>query len=84
MTQADLKKMIENSIDLFEFEYDCREGNIDPYYIPETKSMEYLLYFDGNEKIVKSIEEVMNTPFIDGKSLNDLAAHIQFTDGSIS
>lgn len=77
MTKSDLKKMIENAVDLFEFEYDGREGNIDPYYIPETKSMEYLLYFDGNEKIVKSIEEVMGTPFIDGKNLNDLAAFIE-------
>lgn len=78
MKKEIFKKLIQDASDLIEFEYDGRYGNIDPYYIPETKSIEYLLYFDGIEKIVNSIDEVMNTHFIEGKCLNDIFELISF------
>ena len=65
---------------LFGFIYDGKDGNVDPYYIPETNSDEFLLYYNGTEQTVTSIDEVMNTPFINGKSLNEIADKIEITE----
>lgn len=80
MTCEKIKNRIEQCATLFGFEYNGKEGNIDPYYIPKTKSNEYLLFFDGTETIVKTIDEVMNTPFVDGKSIKDIYDQIIITE----
>ncbi len=79
MKAIDIKSRIKECATLFEFEYNKKDGNIDPYYIQETDSYEYLLYFDGDEQTVYHIDDVMNTPFIDGKTLNEVANEIEVT-----
>lgn len=66
-----LKKKVKDCYGLVEFAYQGKDGNIDPYF-HEDGTYSYLLYFDGYEKTVYSIEDVMNTPFILGRSLYDL------------
>ena len=74
MKKNDIKEMIDlYPLELFEFEYDGKYGNIDTYYIPEEARDEYLLYFDGKEITVNSLDEVMNTPFIEGRTIEELA-----------
>ena len=66
---------------LLEFEYHGRYGNIDHYYLPETKTHEYLLYFEDESKteiLVDSLDKAMTTPFLDGKSLAEAAEQIEF------
>ncbi|WP_455249368.1 hypothetical protein [Ruminococcus sp.] len=63
-----LKKKVKDCYGLVEFTYQGKDGNIDPYF-HEDGTYSYLLYFDGYEKMVYSIEDVMNTRFILGKSL---------------
>lgn len=75
-----IKKRIEQCVTLFEFEYKGKEGNIDPYYIPELKKTKYLLFFDGSETTVDTIDEVMTTPFIDGKNINEICNEIVVID----
>ena len=73
MKKNEIKEMIDMyPLELFEFEYDGKYGNIDTYYIPEEARDEYLLYFDDDEITVNSLEEVMTTKFICGKSLEEL------------
>lgn len=67
-------------ITLFGFVYNGKDGNVDPYYLPETDTNEFLLFFDGEEQTVNNIDDVMNTPFIEGKTLNDVADQIEITD----
>ena len=80
MTAKQIKSRIGECATLFGFEYCGKDGNVDPYYLPETKSTEYLLYFDGEEQIVHSIDDVMSTPFIKGKTLNEVASEIAITE----
>lgn len=80
MTASKIKERIAECATLFAFEYAGLEGNVDPYYIPESKKHEYLLFYNGAEKSVSDIDSVMNTPFIDGKSLNELADKITITE----
>lgn len=80
MTATKIKDRIAECATLFAFEYAGHDGNVDPYYIPESKKHEYLLFYNGTEKIVNDIDSVMNTPFIDGKSLNELADKITITE----
>lgn len=75
-----IKNRIEQCITLFGFEYNGKEGNIDPYYMPELKKTKYLLFFDGLETMVDSIDEVMLTPFINGKSLTEICNEITVID----
>lgn len=80
MKAEDIRKKIAEIASLFGFEYDGKYGNVDPYYIPETNSYEFLLYYDGEETIVYDIDSVMNTPFIAGNSLNEISEEIIITE----
>ncbi len=68
---------LRENCNIFYFGYKGKDGNVDQYYFPQTKKKEYLLYFDGNETTVHSFDEVMNTPFIDGKTLNEVQDEIE-------
>lgn len=72
MTANQIKQTIQECATLFEFEYQGKYGNVDPYF-HGNNTFSFLLYFNEQEKTVYSIDEVMNTPFIDGKSLNEVA-----------
>lgn len=77
MRTADIfKKKVEDCYGLIEFSYHGKDGNVDPYYHGDGK-YSYLLYFDGNEITVHSVEDVMNTPFVDEKSLTELGDEIK-------
>lgn len=80
MTSEKIKLRIEECATLFSFRYYGKDGNIDPYYIPESKSYEYLLYFDGSEMTVHSLDDVMTTPFFAGKSLSEIAEEIEIDE----
>lgn len=70
------KKKVEDCYGLIEFSYQGKYGNVDPYFHNDG-TYSYLLYFDGYEKTVYSIDDVMSTSFICGKSLNELGDTIE-------
>lgn len=80
MTADKIKKRIADCVTMFGFDYKGKNGGVDPYYIPETDSFEFYLFYDEYEKNVYSIDEVMSTPFIDGKTLSDLSDKITITE----
>ena len=80
MKAEKIKQTIEIGASLFGFEYKNKECNIDPCYNRKKQCQEYLLYCDGNEMTVYSIDEVMNTPFFDGHSLNEISEEIIITE----
>ncbi|MBQ3299808.1 MAG: hypothetical protein IJG99_05915 [Ruminococcus sp.] len=75
-----IKSRIDDCVSLFGFAYRGKEGNVDPCYIHKEKRYEYLLCFDGKEQTVNDIDSVMNTPFILGHTLNELAEEIEITE----
>jgi hypothetical protein len=72
MTANQIKDTIQECATLFEFEYQGFYGNVDPYF-HEDGSFSFLLYFNGEETTVYNIDDVMNTTFINGKCLNEIA-----------
>lgn len=80
MTADNIRMRIKDCVTLFEFEYNGKRGGVDPYYLPETESYEYLLFYGDDDITVFSIDDVMNTPFIDGKSLWNLSDKLSITD----
>ena len=84
MTYTLNAKQIREAIQLCKglvgFEYNGKDGNVDPYYLHESKSYEYLLFFNGNEQTVYNMDDVMNTPFIDGHTLNEVADQLVITE----
>ena len=79
ITIDDIKNTIIKNVTLFGFLYKRKEGNVDPSYTPQ-EGDSYLLFYDGHEKIVHSLDEVMNTPFFDGKTLTEIADEVTVTD----
>lgn len=80
MTTTDVfRKRVTDCSGLIEFKYDDKYGNVDPYYHGNSK-YSYLLYYNGDETTVHSIDEVMEAPFIDGQSLNSLGSKIVILD----
>lgn len=69
MTLKEVLDKINFGAQMFNFEYDGRIGNIDPYFSNKENRETFLLYFDHYEVKVYSIKDVADTPFIDGKTL---------------
>lgn len=67
MKASDLRKWIDSLTQDIDFSYNGKNGSICP--ISRTNIS---LCYDGNTVDVQSVDAVMSTPFIDGKSLNDL------------
>ncbi|MBQ6153442.1 MAG: hypothetical protein IJJ15_06830 [Ruminococcus sp.] len=80
MNAQQIKNRIDECATLFGFEYQGKEGNVDPYYIHKEQRYEYLLFFDGAEQTVYDIESVMNTPFVMGHTLEEVAEKIEITE----
>jgi hypothetical protein len=79
MTAKNIKARLAEMCTLFEFTYDGKDGNIDPCYSPG-KGNEFLLFYNGEEQTVDSVEKAMSTPFIKGKCLNEMYDKITITD----
>lgn len=77
MTNLEYIKNTLNNGTLLGFEYEGKDGNIDPYY--EGKDS-YLLFFDNKELVVYSLEDVFATRFIAGKTLKEVANKIIITE----
>lgn len=77
MTNLEYIKTTLNNGTLLGFEYEGKDGNIDPYY--EGKDS-YLLFFDNKELVVYSLEDVFTTRFIAGKTLKEVADKIIITE----
>lgn len=71
MTANALKKRIDKMCSLVSFTYRGKDGHVDPY-----SHTEYLLWYDGEEMTVDSIDKVMDTPFFCGKTLTEIAGEI--------
>ena len=67
MKASDLRKWIDSLTQDIDFSYNGKNGSICP--ISRTNIS---LCYDGNTVDVQSVDAFMSTPFIDGKSLNDL------------
>lgn len=80
MTADKIKSRINEMCTLFGFEYQGKAGNVDPCYNPDTGKDEFMLYYDNKEQTVYDIEAVMQTPFIRGHSINELAETLTVTD----
>ena len=75
-----LREILARLPTLLEFEYQGRYGNIAHYYLLETKTHKYILYFEDESKteiLVDSLDKAMTTPFLDGKSLAEAAEQIE-------
>lgn len=79
MSVKELRDFITQGYTMLYFQYRGKEGHVDPYHMQPGHS-EYLLWYDGNEKIVHSIDEVMNTSFFDGHSLTEIAEKLTNID----
>lgn len=67
MNANNLRDWIDSLTDDIEFRYQGLFGSICPF-----NRQNISLCYHGNEVTVHSVDEAMSTPFIDGKSLNDL------------
>ena len=68
-----LRDWIDSLTDDIEFQYKGLWGAICPFTRTEIS-----LCYNGFEPTVDSIDKAMSTPFIDGKSLNEISTEILF------
>lgn len=73
MKASDLRDWIDSLTQDIDFSYNRKSGSICP--ISRTNIS---LCYDGAAVDVQSVDAAMNTPFIDGKSLNDLCDRLNF------
>lgn len=76
MTVEKVKNRILEFCSHFTFEYDDKICGIDPYNFNEFD----MWYGENVTHTASSIDEVMNKPFFDGKSLTQIADEIKIID----
>ena len=74
-----LKKRIEEGAYMQVFFYQGKEGHVDPYRTQEGVQS-YLLWYDGKEKLVYSLEAVWNAKIFGGKSLSEISEELTDLD----
>jgi len=75
-----LKKLIEECFTIIWFKYDGIWGNVEPWIDTKTKTYTYAACYDGKNLNFHKIEDVIETPFIKGKSLKEIAEQIEEVD----
>lgn len=80
MSINDIANIVKQCNTRLDFTYNGNYGNIDPYYSQKRNRPEYLLFYGDNEITVYSMDDVINTPFINGKSLSDIASELDFDE----
>lgn len=73
MNAQDLRDWIDSLTDDIEFQYKGLWGSICPF-----NRSNISLCYNEYEITVDSVDKAMSTPFIDGKSLNEISTEILF------
>lgn len=76
VTAQQIADRISEICTLFGFRYHGKDYGVDPFSYDR-----FALYAPDDNLTVHSIDEVMNTPFFDGKCLNDIVGDIEITEG---
>ena len=71
MTASELRNMFEHSGNEFEFGYNDKIGAVCPY-----SPVGLVAGYNGSEITFSSFDELMATPFLDGKSFNEVAEQV--------
>lgn len=80
MEVAKLKDLIEQCFTTIWFLYKGHWGNVEPTYDSKTKVFTYAMYYHGVDLYVHDIDVAMKTPFVDGKSLEEVAEDLEDVD----
>lgn len=73
----ELRSTVVDNRTLFGFEYNGKDGNVDPDYAGYDT---FLLFFSGNEKVVNGFDAVLTDPFWDGRTFCEIADEITITE----
>lgn len=73
MTTLEVKNYIESLVSHLTFKLNNKNCGIDPL-----SKNNFEMWCGENSMTAKSIDEVMNTVFFDGKALNDIANTLEF------
>lgn len=75
MNVEELRARIDSLCTHILFDYNGQECGVDPF-----SHTEYDIWYGEKSATLHSIDEVMNTPFFDGKALKDIIEHIENLD----
>lgn len=67
MTVQQVRDRINEIVTCFEFEYKGKRGGVDPF-----SKNNFDIFYGDELETVDSIDKVMETPFIDGKRIEDI------------
>lgn len=81
MNKRDFDFYFGNDVILVFFEYEGKEGYVSRNYDEDKKMTMYVLFFDGEEVIEYNEENITKTPFINGKSLEQVAGQLENIEG---
>lgn len=59
------------------FEYKGIEGYVSPFHDSDIDSFVYVLFYNNSDVTVYDIDDAMKTPFIEGKSLEEMIDQLE-------
>ncbi|MCI8387034.1 MAG: hypothetical protein HFE63_01025 [Clostridiales bacterium] len=80
MTLNEIRDRLDEMCNVFLFDYEDVSVMIDPAYTPEEGGYFILACGDDYGTTVKTVDEVMTTPFIKGKSLTEIYKDIDIIE----
>ena len=72
MTIQQVRDRLNEIVTCFEFEYKGKSGGVDPF-----NKHQFDIFYGDELETVDSIDKVMETPFIDGKRIEDVLNELE-------
>lgn len=76
-----MKETFNENVGAKFFEYEGKEGYISKNYDDVKKDSYFVLFFNGNYVLEYDMDKITTNPFIDGKSLEDIAEKLENIEG---
>ena len=81
MRKSEVKETFNEDVGVKFFEYEGKEGYISKNYDEVKKVSYFVLFFNGHDVREYEMDKITTNPFIDGKSLEDVAEKLENIEG---
>lgn len=80
MRLQEIERLLNLGGGLFGFEYEGKDGYVDPCWNLQTEIPQIELFYNGTTRTAHSVEEALKTPFVCGKTLRQIGEDITVTE----
>ena len=80
-TLSKIHNRIAETCNAVTWDYNKKHCGVDPYYDFKNKAYHFPVWYGDKDADFSSVDEVMNAPFFDGKTIAEIIPDMEYLDG---